>query len=685
MANYAHVVTSLAVTEVTTAFKWRKRYIRRMLVGVDSGGTFTDFVVCDGDEVYFHKELSTPHDPCKAILRGLTVLGLNANSVHLVHGSTVATNAVLERKGVKTLLVTNRGLQDLLSIGRQTRRELYNLCPPQAPVWVQPEDCFALDGRVDADGACIALPTAENLQALQTKAGNYQSVAVCTLFSFLNPKQEKAAAGILPDDIFVSLSHRVLAEYREYERASTTFLNAYIGPLVQRYLHRLAAAISTHHLYVMHSTGGVMDIEQAGNNAVRMILSGPAGGLVAASEIGRQLDKKRLLSFDMGGTSTDVALLDGPAQITVEGHIADMPISVPMLDIHTIGAGGGSIAWRDAAGLLRVGPESAGAEPGPACYAVGGEQVTVTDANVVLGRIPPTAKLAGNLALDVQRARQVLTELGKAFDLSAEDMAMGIIRVAEENMAAALRVVSLQRGFDPADFSLLCFGGGGGLHACSLAENLTIVDVILPVGSGAFSAIGMLTGQRKCDVSRSRRMLLHDAETPAKASCLFAELEHEASQSMSGLELSVEKSADVRYAGQGFHLTIPWQNDIELLHADFSKRHQQTYGHTLNRPLEIMTLRLSVHADTPTLQLPKLPLATAQAETSAESNVVGIGRVPHFQRENLRPGHTIDGPALVLENTATVWLPPHWQLSVSTHGHLLLRLQKTAISGQKSG
>ncbi|MDQ6986576.1 MAG: hydantoinase/oxoprolinase family protein [Mariprofundaceae bacterium] len=655
-----------------------------MLLGIDSGGTFTDFVVCDGNNVRLHKELSTPHDPCEAILRGIAALGLAPESLHLVHGSTVATNAVLERKGVKTLFVSNRGLTDLLSIGRQTRRELYNLCPPQTPVWTQAGDCFALGGRIDADGKCIALPDAENLQNLRKKAATYQAVAVCTLFSFLNPGQENMAAEVLPEHVFVSLSHRVLAEYREYERASTTFLNAYVGPLVQRYLRRLATSLPTRHLYVMHSTGGVMDIEQAGNNAVRMILSGPAGGLVAATEIGRQLKRSRLLSFDMGGTSTDVALLDGQAQITVEGHIADMPIAVPMLDIHTIGAGGGSIAWQDTAGLLRVGPQSAGAEPGPACYARGGEKATVTDANVVLGRIPQSAKLAGKLSLDVQRSQQVMAELGEKFGLSSEKMAQGVIRIAEENMAAALRVVSVQRGFDPADFSLLCFGGGGGLHACALGEALGVENVVLPVGSGAFSAMGMLTGKRQCDLSRSRRLLLQHTDTATQAADIFAELESEARQRMPGLELTLEKRADVRYVGQGFHLSIAWQNDIEALHADFAAQHQKAYGHTLNRPLEVMTLRLTSCADTRTLQLPELAAATSCAEPIAESTVIGVGQVAHFHRQCLRPGHAICGPALILENTATLWLPPNWKLDVSTHGHLLLSRQKTAISGKEN-
>ncbi len=660
------------------------RYIPHMLLGVDSGGTFTDFVICDGDKVHFHKELSTPDDPSTAILRGIQTLGLEHQSLHLVHGSTVATNAILERKGVKTLFVTNHGMQDLLGIGRQTRRELYNLRPPQAELWAQPNDCFALHGRVDANGACIEPLNTADLQALQNKAAEYQSVAVCTLFSFLNPEHEQGIAGVLPENVFISLSHQVLAEYREYERASTTFLNAYVGPLVQHYLRRLGKILSTRHMFVMHSTGGVMDIEEAGKHAVRMILSGPAGGLVATEAIGRQLKQEKLISFDMGGTSTDVALLNGQTHITLEGKIADMPVAVPMLDIHTIGAGGGSIAWRDAAGLLRVGPQSAGANPGPACYGRGGDKPTVSDANVVLGRIPSSTKLAGNLPLDVQQARQVVGKLGKHFALSVEDMAAGIIQVAEENMAAALRVVSVQRGFDPADFSLLCFGGGGGLHACALGDALGTANIIIPVGSGAFSALGMLTGKRQCELSRSRRLLLDDAKMPIQAAHTYAELANEAARRMPGLDLQLDKQADVRYCGQGFHLTMPWQDDSEALRTDFDARHQQAYGHTLDRPLEIMTLRLTACASTCTLQLPELEPATSTAKSVATSRVTGAGQVAHFKRTHLRPGHNIDGPALILEDTATLWLPKNWHLNVSQHGHLLLNHKNTTLSGENN-
>jgi len=644
-----------------------------MLLGVDTGGTFTDFVILDGKRLRFHKELSTPHDPCVSILRGLRALDLAPARLRLVHGSTVATNAILERKGVKTLFVTNRGLEDVLLIGRQTREQLYALCPPAPQKRIDPEDCFGLSGRVDVDGNLVQGIDPADLERLAKKAEGYASVAICTLFSFLDPAQETAAAGVLPGHVFIAQSHEVLNEYREYERAAATFLNAYVGPLVQRYLMHLAGTISPRHLYVMHSAGGVMDAAEAGKNAVRMVLSGPAGGLVAARRAGEQLSMQRLITFDMGGTSTDVSLLSGGAfHITTEARIADFPVAVPMLDIHTIGAGGGSIAWRDAAGLLQVGPESAGADPGPACYGRGGTLATVTDANVVLGRIPATARLAGSMPIDAEKSRRALAGPGKAFAMDAVEMARGIVRVAEENMAGALRVVSVQRGHDPGKFALVCFGGAGGLHACALAEALEIPRIILPVASGAFSAMGMLAGRRQCDLSQSRRLDTRDGRVAAEAGDIFVRLETQARRRMPDADLTFNRFADMRYQGQGFHLTIPCAGGMDELEARFVRAHAEAYGHTLDRSVEIMTLRVTAVAQGRPLRLPELPSAISPPDCSGHSEVYDAGRTPHYRREGLRPGHHIDGPALVLEDTATLWLPPSWQFDVTPYGHLLL-------------
>ncbi|MDX8405650.1 MAG: hydantoinase/oxoprolinase family protein [Mariprofundus sp.] len=649
-----------------------------MFLGVDTGGTFTDFVCFGAAGLRFHKVLSTPSDPSLAIEQGINEMGLIAADLHLVHGSTVATNAILERKGVPTLFITNRGCEDLLTIGRQTRPQLYGLCPDQPERWVTRNDCAGTSGRMDADGCGVEPLAAADLQALAARLndGDYEAVAICLLFSFLNPAHEQAIAEALPENLFISSSHQVLAEYGEYERATTTYLNAYVGPLVQRYLHRLQHTLAPRHLFVMHSAGGVMQAQAAAAQAVKLVLSGPAGGLVAASEVGRQLGETKLLSFDMGGTSTDVALIDGKPALTTEGGVAGLPVSLPMLDIHTIGAGGGSLAWVDAAGLPHVGPASAGADPGPACYGRGGAQVTVTDANLLLGRLPAGAKLAGSIELDLHAARLVSEHLGAKLGLSATDAAQAVIDLAEEHMAGALRVVSVERGHDPADFALLCFGGAGGLHACALAEKLTMRRVIVPVASGAFSALGMLAGRQQSEFSRSRRLAVDHTDTTMQLQSLFIELEAVAQSHMSGLELLFERQVDMRYAGQGFHLIIPLtQSDISdglgALTERFACAHAKAYGHRLERPVEIMTARLTAFVDRPPLQWPTLSVA-GMPLPCGWSQVNGVGEVACYQRADLPAGNCLKGPALILEDIATLWLPSGWQMQASPHGHLLL-------------
>jgi len=671
-----------------------------MLLGVDTGGTFTDFVcvdeqAADGQGLRFHKVLSTPDDPSRAIEQGIRELGLNPQELHLVHGSTVATNAILQRKGVSTLFVTQRGLEDLLIIGRQTRSELYQLCPDPIPPLLPMDDCVGVSARINAEGDVQSALQSDEMRAVLERAlaGHYEAVAICLLFSFINPAHEQALAEhlreALPDDVFISRSHEVLAEYREYERGATTFLNAYVGPLVQRYLQRLQRRVAVKHLFVMHSAGGVMSADLAGEQAVRLVLSGPAGGLVAAEQIGQQLGlqvgERNLITFDMGGTSTDVALIQGRARKTIEGSIAGMPVSLPMLDIHTIGAGGGSLAWLDEAGLPQVGPESAGAKPGPVCYGLGGMQATVTDANIVLGRIPADARLAGCMGLDVAAARRACLSYGESLGMTAEQAAQAIVELAEQQMAGALRLVSVQRGHDPADFSLFCFGGAGGLHACALAEKLSMSKVIVPLGSGAFSALGMLLGKQQSEFSRSRRFALGDSTTAAGLGQLFSEMKAEAAQQMRGLKLRFEAHVDVRYVGQGFHLSIACEGqneqaiDVSVLAYRFEQEHVQLYGHQLNRPIEIMTARLTAVVERQALVLPSLDGAIDQASIPVYHDVYGVEgmvQAAHYQRTDLISGMVYHGPALVLEDTATLWLAAGWQMSQSLHGHLLLEREE---------
>jgi len=406
----------------------------RILLGVDTGGTFTDFVLYRNGQLHTHKVLSTPHAPEQAILQGLADLQLlqrdhlsDEFDFYIVHGSTVATNAVLEGKGVSTVFITNRGLGDMLSIGRQTRRQLYALQPSAPPPPVPASHCLETGGRLGADACVVEDLTEADLQRLVQQVAELKpaAVAINLLFSYLDAGFEKAIEAALPEDMFVSRSSSILPEFREYERGMTTWLNASVGPLVQGYLSRLAEGAAHARISVMQSSGGTIAAEQAGEKAVNMLLSGPAGGLAGAGFIGQQAGCKELLTFDMGGTSTDVAMIDGDLQLTNEGRIADWPVAVPMVDMHTIGAGGGSVAYLDAGGLLQVGPESAGAVPGPACYGQGGLRPTVTDANLVLGRLRAEAFLGGGMQLDIQAARDACARLTAPLNLSVEQLAAG--------------------------------------------------------------------------------------------------------------------------------------------------------------------------------------------------------------------------------------------------------------------
>ncbi|HET8708428.1 MAG TPA: hydantoinase/oxoprolinase family protein, partial [Pseudomonadales bacterium] len=481
-----------------------------MILGVDTGGTFTDFVLFSKHEIRIHKVLSTPSAPEQAILQGIRALGLDGlpkGELWVVHGSTVATNAALEGKGARTAFVTNRGLKDILTIGRQARRELYNLTPmPDAPP-VPADLCFETGGRLSAEGELLEPLTEADIESLleALQQAKPEAVAICLLFSFLQPDQERRLRAALDADYFVSCSHEVLPDYGEYERGIATWLNASLGPVMRRYLMRLKEKLETVPVTIMQSSGGTLALEQAQSRAVNLMLSGPAGGLSGARFMGEIAGQHQLLTFDMGGTSTDVAVIDGEIRLTSEGRIGRWPVGVPMVDMVTIGAGGGSIAYIDAGGLLQVGPESAGASPGPACYGRGGSTATVTDANLVLGRIQPDFFLGGQMQLDVAAARQALAELGSALGLSTEAAAYGVIRLANEHMVRALRMISVERGYDLTGFALCSFGGAGGLHVCALADALGMSRALVPHYAGVLSAFGMGVAPRVRHLSASHK------------------------------------------------------------------------------------------------------------------------------------------------------------------------------------
>ncbi len=650
-----------------------------MLLGIDTGGTFTDFVLYDGRSLRVHKVLSTPAAPERAILRGVAEMNVPLPDVRVIHGSTVATNAVLEGKGARTVFITNRGFADLLSIGRQARRELYNLQPRPCAPPVPRELCLETGGRLAADGSCIEALTDRDLEALrqQLTALAPQAVAINLLFSFLDDSLERAIEEVIPQGTFVSRSSRVLPEYREYERGITTWLNAYVGPLVQGYLERLVAGVVPGRVSVMQSSGETVEAAQASDYGVHMLLSGPAGGLAGARFVARLSGADRLLSFDMGGTSTDVALIDGDIKLTSEGSIDRYPVAVPMVDMHTIGAGGGSIAYVDSGGLLQVGPESAGADPGPACYGLGGDVATVTDANLVLGRLQAEAFLGGAMRLDVDAAWGVMGALAARLGMAAEEAAAGVVRVANEHMARALRVISVEKGVDPRGMTLVCFGGAGGLHVCALAEALGMRRALAPVHAGVLSALGMLVASPGRQLSRTFTGVLAKVAEPS----ISAAFERLTVQGMAALAeegiaagaVAVERSLDVRYQGQSYTLNVPWVSREQATEA-FHAAHALRYGHRLSVPVEMVNVRVALRAASPTMNLQRRDaLETATVAPACHVAMHGVGvSVPCFTRDLLPAGQMLRGPALVTETVATTYLAPTWRCRVDVYGNLLL-------------
>ena len=652
----------------------------RRWLGVDTGGTFTDFVLFDGMSLRIHKVLSTPQAPEQAILQGIRELGLDMEGLQVVHGSTVATNAVLERKGVRTAYITNRGLGDVLTIGRQARRELYNLQPQALPPPVPRELCLEVAARTAADGSRVQAFSATDRDCLLERIRELQpeAVAINLLFSFIDDTDERSIESWLPGELFVSRSSAVLPEYKEYERGIATWLNAWIGPLVAGYLERLNAQLAPAPVTVMQSSGGTVSAAQAGRMAVHLLLSGPAGGLMGARFIGRQAGESRLLTFDMGGTSTDVALIEGEIGLTSEGHIGPWPVAVPMVDMHTIGAGGGSIASVDSGGLLQVGPESAGADPGPACYGLGGEQPTVTDANLVLGRLQPDAFLGGAMQLDAGAARHAIQRLALQLGIGVQAAAKGIIAIANEHMAQALRVISVQRGVDPRNHALVSFGGAGGLHVCALTKALGMSRALVPVHAGVLSALGMLVAPRSRDLSRTLTGVLESFDT----AILQQQLDALAQQGRAELlaegvgaaELTAGFSLDLRYQGQSHTLNLVWHG-IDRTRADFHATHERRYGHRLSAPVELVNLRCRLHGKPPEISLPPLPAGTGAPLEPRTAPVSGYAApVPVWTREGLVEGRVITGPALITETVASTWLPAGWTCTVDPVGNLLLRV-----------
>ncbi|MBL4821729.1 MAG: hydantoinase/oxoprolinase family protein [Gammaproteobacteria bacterium] len=659
-----------------------------MVLGVDAGGTFTDFVLLwerkGQRQLRIHKVLSTPAAPEQAILQGIRDLELNdvikSGKLLIIHGSTVATNAVLEGKGAPTVFITNHGFADMLTLGRQTRPALFQLEFPPVPPPVASEYCLEVGGRLTANGKVLEPLLDTELEDMCTRIKELEptAVAINLLFSFVDDRFERAIEKAVNDlglSIFVSRSSQVLPEYKEYERGIATWLNASLGPVVGGYLNRLSEQLGSCQLMIMQSSGEVVAAKTAGRRAVSLLLSGPAAGLAAINHLGRRLQESKFLSFDMGGTSTDVALIDGELQITNEGRIANYPVAVPMVDMHTIGAGGGSIAFLDAGGMLQVGPLSAGADPGPACYGRGGTAATVTDANLVLGRIKPGVSLAGSFKLDLDAALAAIESLARASGLSVREMASGIIDVANERMAEALRMISVQRGYDPAEFTLASFGGAGGLHVCALAEAMGMRRAIVPAHGGVLSALGMLVAPRGRQFSRTVR-LAGDSTNDSQLQAAFQQLLDSGTNELvrEGLKQAVlknELSIDMCYSGQSSTLNLPWNNKQNAI-QEFHKLHKNRHGFSLQGDVEIVNIRVRITSKEP---LPDIH----EVDTHYLCNDLGEAvvyskkeQLTFYERQSLMAGQLVVGPAIVTEPSATTFIKKGWTGKADEIGNIWL-------------
>jgi len=654
-----------------------------LLIGVDTGGTFTDFIWKEGDSWGEYKCLSTPANPAEAVLQGIQKIAGDRDYC-LVHGSTVATNAILEKRGARTALITNRKFEDVIEIARQNRGDLYNFFYRKNPPLVPRALRFGISGRVDHNGDIVeelAMEDVAKLAGELTHAG-VESLAVSLLFSFANHQHELAVRKTLAHlDLPISLSHETLAEFREYERTSTTVINAYVAPKMSRYLTFLRDRIDQRPFRIMQSNGGSISAETAMRESVRTILSGPAGGAVGAFELGRMAGFQKLITFDMGGTSTDVALLDGKLPLTMESSIAGYPVKVPMIDIHTVGAGGGSIAMIDGGGSLKVGPDSAGADPGPICYGKG-SAITVTDANLLLGRLVPDHFLGGNMQLDRSSLESHFSELAGKLGLSPTELAEGVLSVANTTMERAIKVISVQRGFDPREFTLFSFGGAGGLHAAHLARDLNMPNVFIPKNPGILSAAGMLMSDVIKDYSQT--VMLNQEETSREELELhFAPLacrgrEDLIREGVAEDQVELQRYLDMRYQGQSYELMVPFSADYGV---QFHQLHEQTYGYcNRQKAIEIVNVRLRALGKPEKPVFPRLPHAgedLASDAVIAVREVIFDGKMEQariIDRNKLGFGNLLQGPAILVEYSSTSIIPPFASGYVDQFGNVILTI-----------
>lgn len=659
----------------------------KMVLGVDIGGTFTDFALIYDRGLRIFKIPSSPNDPVRALLQGLDDLGVSPDA-DIAHGTTVATNALLEGKGSRTVLLITKGFEDLLEIGRQNRPNLYDFQVDRPLSLVPTEFRVGVEERLDSQGVpLIPLTSMESRRIADlVREKGAESVAISLLFSFLNPRHEILLRDALLEQgvrAYLSISSTLVPEYREYERTSTVTVNAYLGPIMERYINRLSDHLGSR-LRIMHSGGGSLSADRASKEPVRTLLSGPAGGVVGAFYLSSLAGFSQIITLDMGGTSTDVSLCSGSVQETTSGSVGGYPITLPMMDIHTVGAGGGSIARLDAGGALLVGPESAGAFPGPVCYGQGNE-VTVTDANLLLGRLDPSQFLGGRMDLNVDRAQLFMAQLGNEMGRNVESTAEGILRIVNTRMEGAIRTISLERGYDPRYFTLVAYGGAGPMHACSLAEELGIPKVLVPPDPGVLSAVGIAMSDVVKDYSRT--LLVHQDHLASESvKSVFQSLEEQGrgellEDGFSGRRIRLRRFLDMRYVGQSYEITIECPNLNQNLARSairrFHRVHKQRYGHSdWRQPVELVTVRLKAIGLVEKPDFEKLEEIEGSGSSGLKDqrSVTFDGNIELtscYERSLLKPGQRLDGPALVFQMDSTTVIPPGWKVKVDGWRNLI--------------
>jgi len=661
--------------------------IKDLRIGIDTGGTFTDFVFFSDQGMETKKIPSTPPNPSSAIWTGIEKELADARSPFIVHGTTVATNALLERKGGPIAIITTQGFEDILFIGRQTRKNLYSLGGERQRALLSRSCCFGVEERTTPAGVVAKKVSSEALSEIleRLQKMKVKAVAVCLINSYTNGANERIIKKELQNkNLFISVSSEILPEYREYERMSVTAVNAYLMPVISRYLSDLENRLSGIGLRIMQSNEGHISASAARSDPIKTSLSGPAGGVVAASHLGNRAGFKNIITFDMGGTSSDVSLLDGQIRRTNESFIGDFPVRIPIIDIHSVGAGGGSIAFLDRGHSLRVGPRSAGAQPGPACYGKG-RFATVTDANLVLGRLVPDFFLGGRMKIHPERSRQVIEKIAAQMNKSVQETAEGIIDIANATMEKAIRVISIERGFDPRKFSLYSFGGAGGMHAVDIASRLKMPRVIVPKNAGVLSALGLLLADSIKDYSKSLLKPL-DGMNRNELDQHFEDLVSSGIKDMKkegfgDSQIRIVRSLDLRYAGQSYEINIPY-TDINSAKASFRRTHNRVYAYNhADHQVEIVNIRVKALGMTKKIPFRKKSLGISDPkEAMFGRQTLVYKRRRHkahcFKRLLLKPGNLTSGPALIVDDESTTFLPPGWILSVDGLENMIIQREK---------